>query len=506
MTRARVYCIVAANAVAVSALSACGSPDNQEHGGRASDDASVDLADGAGRSGNDATSSSSSGGGGDDGATASADGEPMGEGGVGSTADGGGDAGACTSPITADPMASQRAACTFAVGALVKDTLGIDEATRAAIPIKHIIVMMKENRAFDHLLGQLHKTVPAIEAVPAGFTNPGTTAGSTVSVTHQTTTCIGHDPDHQWAAMHAQVDDGGMDGFVKSAASSTNTTGTFAMTYYDATDLPFYYWLASTYPVNDRHFASARSGTFPNRNFLLLGTADGVQSTGAGYPLSTTPTIFDSLDKASVTWGVYSDGSLLSGTLGWSTSHAGTGSFASFLSLLDNGKLPQVAFVDGVDNVTDDHPTADLQQGEAWSRTIYQHATASSLWPGLAVIWTYDEGGGFFDHVPPPNQACIPRPGNPKVGGNGTPDSDFFELGVRIPLVVISPWARPGYTSHVVQEHTAVTRFIETVFNLPALTTRDANSDALLDLFDFKCGPAFLTPPSPPAAGTGGCH
>jgi hypothetical protein len=123
----------------------------------------------------------------------------------------------------------------------------------------------------------------------------------------------------------------------------------------------------------------------------------------------------------------------------------------------------------------------------------------------MAILWTYDEGGGFFDHVPPPNSACVARPSDPPVGGNGVPDSDFYELGVRVPMVVISPYARAGYTSHVVQEHTAITRFIETVFNLPALTDRDANSDALLDMFDFGCPPAFLTPPAAPASGTGGC-
>jgi phospholipase C len=394
----------------------------------------------------------------------------------------------------------------FKTGATVTSTLPITSAERSAIPIKNIIVMMKENRAFDHLLGELHTLVPAVEAIPANFTNPGATSG-TVAPFHQTSTCIAHDPDHQWTAMHEQVDNGAMDGFVKSAASSTATNGQFAMSYYTQSDLPFYYWLASTYPVNDRHFASARSGTFPDRNFLLLATPDGVQSTGAGYPLSTTPTIFDSLSTAGVTWGVYSDGSLLSGTLDWDTSHAGTGTFETFLSLLDAGTLPQVAFVDGIDDVTDDHPTANVQAGEAWSRTIYMHATASKLWPHMAILWTYDEGGGFFDHVPPPNNWCVPRPGVTKVGGNGTPDNDFYELGVRVPMVVISPYARPGktYTSHVVQEHTALTRFIETVFNLPALTDRDANSDALLDLFDFNCPPAFLTPPTPPASGTGAC-
>ena len=467
--------------------------DGGSHGGS---DASNDQSSGDANGGTDAN--------GDAGTVDSAPGDAAMDAANEAGADGGTDGGACSTPLPADPFASQRASCSFTTGANVTSTLPLTASQQAAIPIKNIIVMMKENRSFDHLLGQLHSLVPAVEPIPANFTNPGATGG-TVAPFHQTTTCIKNDPGHQWTDMHTQVDNGAMDGFVKSAASSTGTDGTFAMSYYTPADLPFYYWLASTYPVNDRHFASARSGTFPDRNFLLLGTPDGVQSTGSGFPLSTTPTIFESMTSAAVSWGVYSDGSLLSGTLNWTSSHPGTGSFATFLSQLDAGTLPQVAFVDGVDNVTDDHPTADLQQGEAWSRTIYQHATASSLWPHLAIIWTYDEGGGFFDHVPPPNNWCVPRPSDPPVGGNGTLDTAFFELGVRVPLVVISPYARSGYTSHVVQEHTAITRLIEAVFNLPALTNRDANSDALLDMFDFGCPPAFLTPPPAPASGTGGC-
>jgi phospholipase C len=403
----------------------------------------------------------------------------------------------CSSPFAADPLAAQRASCTFTTGATVATTLGLTAAQQAAIPIKHIIVMMKENRAFDHLLGQLHtEGQPGTEAIPSTFSNKDQSS-VVVAPFHEPTTCIASDPGHQWAEMHAQVDNGLMDGFVTSAASTTGTDGHFVMGNYNNTDLPFYYFLATTYALNDRHFASVRSGTFPNRLFLLLGTADGVTCTGCGYPNANTPTIFDSLDQKGVTWGAYSQGSLLSGTLAWNLTHANTGTFNTFLSELDDGTLPQVAFVDGLDNVTDDHPTANVQDGEAWTRTIYEHATASPLWPGLAILWTYDEGGGFADHVPPPNQACIARP--------VSQDQNFYELGVRIPMVVISPYARPGYVSHVVQEHTALTRFIETVFDLPALTARDANSDALLDLFDFACPPAFLTPPAAPASGLHGC-
>jgi phospholipase C len=438
------------------------------------------------------------GGGGNE-AAPGTDGSPGAEGGPDGSL-GSGDGGTCPSAVATDTLASMRAACSFTTGALAKRTLGISDAARTAIPIKNVVVMMKENRAFDHLLGLLHGEGQAgVDAIPASFSNPDPGDAGTTTPFHQTTTCIHSDPDHQWAAMHAQVDNGLMDGFVESAASSTGTNGQFALSYYTQADFPFYYWLAKTYAINDRHFASVRSGTFPNRNFLLLGTADGVMSTGAGYPSASTPTIFQSMTSAGVTWGAYSDGSLVGGTLNWSAGHANTGSFATFLSLLDAGTLPQVAFVDAVDNVTDDHPTADVQQGEAWTRSIYEHATASNLWPHLAILWTYDEGGGFFDHVPPPNHACIARPGNAK-------DTPYFELGVRVPMVVISPYARANYVSHVVQEHTAITRFIETVFGLPALTSRDANSDALLDLFDFACPPSFLTPPAAPPSGTGGCH
>jgi phospholipase C len=397
-----------------------------------------------------------------------------------------------------DPHAADRAACTFGTGAKVTDTLPITAAQRAAIPIKHVIVLMKENRAFDHIFGKLHDTVPDVEAIPSTFSNVGLT-GETVTPAHADTTCIAHDPDHQWAGMHTQVDNGKMDGFVKSAGVTSGTDGHFALSYYDKTDLPFYYWLAGNFAIADRHFASVRSGTFPNRNFMLLGTADGVTSTGAGFPDPSTPTIFNSLDAAGITWGVYGDGSLLSGTLDWTLAHAGAHHFADFLTALDNGTLPAVSFVDGIDNVEDEHPTANVQLGEAWTRNIYEHAIKSPHWADTAILWTYDEAGGFFDHVPPPNIACVARP-------DKTIDAKFTELGIRIPLIAISPWAKAKKVSHVMHDHTAITRFIEAVFDLPALTHRDANSDALMDLFDFTASTApLLTPPDAPASGTGGC-
>ena len=396
-----------------------------------------------------------------------------------------------------DPFAAQRAACAFTAGARVAETLGVTAAARAALPIRNVIVVMKENRSFDQVLGHLHDHgQPAAEGIPTTFRNRDA-GGATVAFTHATTTCSGYDPGHQWDDMHAQVNGGAMDGFVTAAGRSAGGDGHQAMTYFDQDDLPFYAWLASTYALNDRHFASLRSGTYPNRNFLLYGTADGVRSTGGGYPAPSTPSLFDRLDAAGVTWGAYSDGAYFSGALGWTSSHRGAHSLADLLAALDAGTLPQVVFVDGIENIDDEHPDANVQQGEAWTRNVYQHAVRSPQWPGLALIWTYDEAGGFADHVPPPEHACVARP--------GPTDADYFALGPRVPFVVVSPWARAHAVAHTVQEHTAVTRFIETLFDLPALTARDANSPALLDLFDFTCGPALLHPPAALEAGRRGC-
>ena len=116
-----------------------------------------------------------------------------------------------------------------------------------------------------------------------------------------------------------------------------------------------------------------------------------------------------------------------------------------------------------------------------------------NAWSSTAILFTYDEAGGFADHVPPSETACLARP----------QDSAFHELGARVPLIAISPWARRHFVSHATAQHTSITRFIEAVFGLPALTARDANSDALLDMFD-GCDP-LGTPPPAPAAGTGGC-
>jgi phospholipase C len=404
----------------------------------------------------------------------------------------------CPSPRPIDPLAGARAACMFGAGAIASETLGLDEATRSKLPIRHVIVIMKENRSFDHLFGALKTVQPEAETFPPGFTNPDT-KGAPLAPFHLTTTCVGNDPDHQWDAMHKQVDGGKMDGFVTSAAQSTGSDGKFALGYYDENDLPFYYFLASTYAIADHHFPSVRSGTFPNRDYLLLGTSDKVTATQFSvWPDPSLPTIFDRLDAAGVSLGVYGDDHPLEETLNnpaknWEALHP----WKPVQALIDafaDGSVPSVVFVDGTENVQDEHPTADVQVGEAWTKRLYDAAVASPLWSSTVLLLTYDEAGGFFDHVAPPDDACLARP----------VDSMFHELGTRVPLIAISPWARRHSVSHTIRDHTSITRFIEALFGLPALTARDANADALLDLFDFDCPPADVPPA--PAAGVKRCY
>lgn len=401
----------------------------------------------------------------------------------------------CGAQIPADPFEHERAACAFGPGARASETLAWTHALADSIPIRHVIVLMKENRSFDHLFGKLHDLgQPASEAVPSTYVNPDL-SGAGVSPFHATTTCIGTDPGHQSASMQAALHGGAMDGFVISAANSTGTDGHFVMAQYDNGDIPFDYWLATTYALSDRHFAPMQSGTFSVRDFLLFATNAGVVDTGISYPDPDTNSIFRTLMNAGYTWAAYTDSEPFSGALGWTADDPGVHTMQEFYAALDRGTLPNVAFVDGVEDIEDDHPTADLQVGERWLKNIYDHAVASPQWSRLAMLWTYDECGAFADHVPPPD-ACLTG------GPNEWP---FRGLGPRVPLVAISPWAKAHYVSHVVNDHTAITRFIEALFDLPALTSRDANSAALFDLFDFSCGRDMAAPMGAPNPGTGGC-
>ena len=415
---------------------------------------------------------------------------------------------ACGATPVADPHAASREACTYAVGAKVADTLGVSAADRAKLAIGHVIVVMKENRSFDAIFGRLGRA--DVEGVPATASNPDK-SGAAVGVYHEATTCVQLDPDHQWPNMHAMYDDGKLDGFVTNAIDNTEgandttkvaTDGHFVMGGFSPAELPFYAFLANTYALADHYHCSALAGTWANRLYLYAGQSYGVKNTGFNFVPDGTQTVFDALDAAGVTWGVYSDDAypldvaLLN--LGWNADHKGVHKTAEFFVALQNGSLPQVVFIDALLNNEDEHPPADVQKGEAWTKKIYDAVVASPYWldkdgKGVALAYTYDESGGFYDHVAPP-KACAPDAAG----------AEFDHLGFRVPFVMISPYARQKFVSHETHSHSSLLRFIEVLYDLPAMSNRDANADALLDMFDFNCAPQ-KTPPTAPASGTSGC-
>ncbi len=385
------------------------------------------------------------------------------------------DSGSACRPYV-DMHAAERTACTYAAGALAADTLGDITAARGAI--QHLIILLHENRSLDHYFGF---TGHGIEGVPPTFTNPNA-SGMQVRPFHYSSGCA-CDPPHGMGQIVSEWNNGAMDGFIR-------TDGMTAFGYYTDDDHPFYTWLMTSFSTSDRYFCSALGDTGHNRHFLwhAAGTVGG--------------SIFTSLSNARVNWVNFYDRSApLYNDLGANTGpqmahlHPDPGLAEFYAALADptGASLPQLSIID---QPADEHPTADINRGEAATRTVVQNVLASPSWPHIAMIFTYDEAGGFFDHVPPP-RAC--------VATTATTEAAYDNLGIRVPIAVLSPYAIPGHVSHVAHSHTSITRLIELLYGLPALTKRDANSDALLDMFDFGC-PRLMTPPSPiPAAGATGC-
>jgi phospholipase C len=409
------------------------------------------------------------------------------------------------SSLTADEARAARQACTFTAGTLPGLSQAKDAPLGDDIPIDTIIVVMMENRSFDHLLQNLPAFgQPDAEVAPAGASNLNAD-GTPVPIFHLSTYCY-DDTSHGWTDVHTEWADGAMTGFV--VANNHNDTkpadGTRAMGYYTEADLPWLYAAANTFALADHNFSSVLGPTFPNREYLYAATSYG--HIGNEIFPDEMPTLFQSLVAAKVDWRIYYDDLpgpfIFAGTLSKYLDNAAK--LTNFFADVQAGTLGQLNIVDAhlgpgdVYNRNDFHPPGDVQYGQKFLADLTQAVMQSPQWSHTALIITFDEHGGIYDHVPPP-PACAPDAIAPITNPQDNAPGGFDRLGVRVPLLVISPYAKPHFVSHAVYDHTSITRFIETRFKLPALTARDANADPLTDLFDFK-KPAFATPPSLPEA------
>jgi phospholipase C len=377
--------------------------------------------------------------------------------------------------------------------------------------IEHVLVLMQENRSFDHYFGRLKAFDPSldVEAEPADASNPNPISPDALAITafHQTEYCEVADLDHSWSGTHREWNGGAMDGFTAANAVPADPTGSRTMGYYTEQDLPFYYALYDTFAMGDRYFSSLLSQTFPNRFYLLAGTSFG--HIRNDFPSSPTefsqPTVFNLLDAAGISWRVYFAEVPFAFEFAYVRDHAAGHVFPIQQYFVDaaNGTLPQVAYIDPIfiasNNVeNDEHPPANVQVGEKFVADVINALFKSPNWKSSALFLTYDEHGGFYDHVAPP-PAPVPD-GIPPMLEPGDEPGAFDRYGIRIPVTVVSPYSRPHFVSHVVHDHTSILRFIEVRFGLPALTNRDANADPMLEFFDFTGRPPFKTPPALPDA------
>jgi phospholipase C len=411
------------------------------------------------------------------------------------------------STLTDDQATQMRTACAFTAGTPVGLTVAKDAPIGSEIPIDTVVILMLENRSFDHLLGQLASAgQPDAEGPPADAANPDS-RGNLVRRYHMVDQYCFDDTNHEWQGSHIQFNGGKNDGFVITNESGPNGDGTRAMGYYDQTDIPWMYAAANAYAISDRHFASVMGPTFPNREYLYAATSYGhtVNDVFTSGELSNFMAIIETANaqtKSPITWHVYYEGVPGPGIfLDTLTKYLDNVSLAkSFFDDAAAGLLSNVNILDA--NLRDEwgggddyHPPADIQKGEEFVASVVEALTHSPQWPHLALFITFDEHGGLYDHVPPP-KACPPDALLPIVPAGET-QYDFAQYGFRVPLLVVSPYARPHYVSHRVSDHTSIMRFVEARFRLPAMSGRDANADSLYDLFDFD-KPALLQAPSLP--------
>jgi phospholipase C len=353
--------------------------------------------------------------------------------------------------------------------------------------IEHIVVLMMENRSFDHFVGAL--------ALDPGYANKATVTGlsGTESNPAPDGSRVGvfkmdnftpEDPPHDWDPAHAQFNEGANDGFVIAHAGSSQAE---VMGYHDRSQIPLYYWFADNFTLCDHWFASVMGPTWPNRMFVHATTSNGVTDNRPSF--APTNTIWDELARrgisaknytaAPVSW-VIGGFPLKAISLGGATLSV---PISAFFDAAQRGTLPAFSFIDPDFLAGDDHPSHNIQRGQAFVASVYSALAQSPLWPKTLLIVLYDEHGGFFDHVPPPKTADD-RP-------------EFAQLGFRVPAFVIGPTVKKGYVCKTQLEHSSIAATLRTRFGIANLTSRMAATTDIGDCID----PAKLSRPAVPPPG-----
>ncbi len=360
-------------------------------------------------------------------------------------------------------------------------------------PIEHFIVLMQQNHSFDNYFG----TYPGADGLPPGTCIPetlnegGEPAGGCVRPYPIGDSSIA-DLDHSNSTFHAQFNRGAMDGFVH-ALNQLGQDGRISMGYYDDRELPYYWNLADEYVLFDRFFSSAAGGSIWNRMYLVAGVPGNEDNRIPEGGFGDIPTIFDRLQEAGISWKFYVNN--YDPTLNYR--NLGSGGFLdpqvqwvpllSFDRFIDDpalaqnivpmedyyrdlreGTLPAVSYMLALGAT--EHPLTGLEKGQLFVKNVLQALMQSSAWERSAFLLTYDDWGGWYDHVPPPQV-------------------DSFGYGFRVPALLVSPYARRGHVDSTTYDFTSILAFIERNWDLAHLSERDARANSLEPAFDFSAPP-----------------
>ena len=400
--------------------------------------------------------------------------------------------------------------------------------------IEHVVIFIQENRSFDHYFGS-YRGVRGFSDQSMAFqqSDPQNTASPPVGALlpfhldmSTTKAACTHDITHDWVPQHRSWDNGAMDGFVTSRIPIDANDAVLSMGYYARADIPYYYALADAFTICDNYFCSVLGPTDPNRLYTMAASLDPDGKNGgpilqtvvtnrtAMYGRLTYTTMPEQLQARSITWKVYSSpdetalgGILSDNVLSYFKAYQDPASVLhqnafgpqfplDFLSDVASGNLPQVSWLIG-SVATSDHPPSPSVFGEnIISLAVTALMANPTLWAKTLFILTYDENGGFFDHVPPttapagtPGEFVIaPAVPDPTVVGS-PPISGPIGLGFRVPALLISPFSRGGFVSSDLFDHTSVLRFLETRFGaeVPNLSAwRRSTVGDLTSALNFK--------------------
>jgi phospholipase C len=378
--------------------------------------------------------------------------------------------------------------------------------TPSNMPVDTFVVLMQENRSFDHYFGW-H---PNADAINAGLTYPDDQGNqhATHPLAPDFQGCAFGDPNHEWDGARLEYNGGKLDGFFKASDE-------FALGYYEKDDLPFIPSLANAFTLYDRYFCSLLGPTWPNRLYQHSATSGGNKANGSSSDVITAipngglyhwQTIWDLMMAAghSVTY-YYSDLPFI-GVFGPRYLPI-LKPVSEFYSDAAAGKLPNLAFVDpmfldggGGDGLSgDEHPHGDIRIGQAFMSDVVNAFVASPQFRRGAMFVNYDEWGGFFDHVSP---RFVPD----DLSSSNLEES-FGVTGFRVPGVAISPYARRGQVSHMTVTHESILKLVSYKFGLGYLSERHRYASNIGRSFDWEhpdFNPPTLPQPAPPV--TTPCH